>query len=58
MKLEKEILNTELLDDNTLYGGVSFRGETVEDFIAECGIDPQSIEDLNESLIECGIKPL
>lgn len=43
-------------------GGVAFMGETVLDFllsIDECDVeDMNTIEDLNEALQECGIKPI
>lgn len=55
----KYVLNMELHDDNTDFGGVSFLGETVEDFIAETGFTKwDSVEELNKVLIQCGIKPI
>lgn len=58
MTLNRNILNMQLLDDNTKHGGVSFHGETVADFIAETNIKPKSIEKLNKELKTCGIKPI
>lgn len=54
------ILDKELKDDNTPYGGISFRGETLGDFIKEAGIDPTNttLETVNKALKECGIMPL
>lgn len=58
-KLLDKILNIELEDDETPYGGTSFRGETVFDFLC-CFNDDEfdSIEELNKALKECGIKPI
>lgn len=53
--LTKTVLATKLTDDATPFGGVSFAGETVQDFIDTVGINPQNINDLNEALQECGI---
>lgn len=50
MTLDKNILNTPLLDDDTKHGGISFHGETVADFIAETNIKSKSIEELNKEL--------
>lgn len=58
MILNKNILNMQLLDDNTKHGGISFHSETVADFIAETNIKPKSIEELNKELKACGIKPI
>lgn len=51
-----DVLKFELEDDNTTYGGVSFLGETVADFIGDTHY--WSIEELNKDLVACGIKPI
>lgn len=54
-------LEVELEDDSTKEGGVSFKGETVKDFIDSLGDDGrklQNLNDLNKALSDCGIKPL
>lgn len=56
--LLNRMLNHELHDDDTLKGGVSFQGETVRDFLEEIGEEVNTVEELNELLIECGIKPI
>lgn len=52
-----------LEDDDTSTGGVAFQGETLEDFLEELANDGdcqtiQTIKDVNQALIECGIKPI
>lgn len=56
--LNKKILGIELHDDATPYGGLSFAGETVDDFQAECGTQFADLAELNQALVECGIKPV
>lgn len=61
--LEKGIekyLDIELEDGEGPYGGVSFDGETLRDFVEECDIDPKewSLKDINDALKDCGIKPI
>ena len=54
-----EILDTVLEDDDTPFGGISHPGETVFDFLLEIGEDDiDTLDKLNEALIECGIKPV
>ena len=55
----KDYLQVVLEDDSTPYGGISFVGETLENFLAEVDlpIDTDMIE-VNEALVECGIKPV
>ena len=51
--------NIILEDDDTKFGGISFVGETVLDFILEIGaykID--TLRELNSKLKECGIKEI
>lgn len=59
MKKIKDVLNVVLQDDITPYGGTEFSGETVQDFIEYTELDENdNINDLNETLEECGIKAL
>lgn len=56
-----DVLDWELEDDDTPYGGVAFMGETVRDFIEEAegyGEEIRTIKDLNNALIECGIRTI
>lgn len=63
---KEKLLNTVLEDDTTSSGGTSFVGETLADFLSEVGkeeeipytFSDQWLKDVNEMLIECGIKPL
>lgn len=49
----------ELFDDGSEYGGISYDGETLDNFVGECDISEDiSIEELNEELKSCGIKPI
>ena len=52
----KDFLDYKLKDDNTEFGGISYIGETLGDFIAEVGIS--NIDDINKALKECGIEPI
>lgn len=55
----KDFLTYVLRDDATPYGGVSFHGETLGDFLAETDFDENSDMDaVNSALIECGIMPV
>lgn len=55
----KDYLNYELEDDDTETGGVSFNGETVEDFIADTDMSSEDdLDKLNKALVSCGIKPI
>lgn len=51
-------------DPTTSFGGVSFLGETVADFLesVDCqsmdGTDINTINELNAALQQCGIKPI
>lgn len=56
-----DVLDWELEDDDTPHGGVAFMGETVRDFLEEaegCGEEIRTIKELNEALIECGIRTI
>lgn len=54
------VMNHELEDDDTPNGGVAHLGETVADFLYEegCRADISTMEELNEALVSCGIKPI
>lgn len=54
-----ELLDVELEDDDSQYGGVSYKGETLRHFMHESNI-PYNIklEELNKILFENGIKQL
>lgn len=52
----KDFLDYELKDDNTEFGGISYIGETLGDFIAE--VEISDIDDINIILKECGIEPI
>jgi hypothetical protein len=54
-----EFLTYVLKDDETEFGGISFDGQTLNDFLSEIGMSPDApMNEINESLIECGIKPI
>lgn len=54
-----ELLDVELEDDESPYGGISFMGETLRDFMLGLNIPFNiSLEDLNRELQDCGIKAL
>lgn len=49
----------ELFDDETETGGISYDGETLDNFVGECEIDEDiTIKELNKELKDCGIKPI
>ena len=52
----KDFLDYKLKDDNTEFGGISYIGETLGDFIAE--VEVCDIDDINKALKECGIEPI
>ena len=63
----EDVMDVELEDDSTPYGGTSFYGETVRDFIEEVEgssedtdnpIKVDTIDKLNDLLKQCGIKPI
>lgn len=55
----KEFMDRVLEDDETDEGGVSFVGETLADFLEETMLSPDlNMHEVNENLIECGIKPI
>lgn len=62
VKRAKDFLNYELKDDDTEYGGISFEGETLQDFLDEVDIDRlnenTAMRYINAALKECGIEPI
>ena len=58
--LSEEMLGIVLKDDDNSYGGVSFPGETLKDFLNDVDINPDSIslKEVDQILKECGIKPV
>lgn len=52
-------LDDELEDDDTPYGGKSFIGETLRDFLLEIGKPLDSpMNKVNNWLVGCGLKPI
>lgn len=48
-----------LIDDPNSAGGVSYSGETLENFLLEVGLPLDSdITEINNALTECGVLPL
>lgn len=51
-----------VLDDDTMCGGIAYPGETVMEFLLSIGSDYagtiSTVEQLNDELVECGIKPI
>lgn len=48
-----------LRDDATETGGISYIGETLDNFMAEAEVPfGSSLKRVNEALVECGIEPL
>lgn len=60
MKVTKKIAEKIVLrDDNTPYGGTSYHGETLADFMVSTNIRfGSSLKKVNEALVECGIMPM
>lgn len=56
--LDKYFLQAELEDDSTPYGGVSFKGETVQDFINDSNETYNTEAEVNHDLVACGIRPV
>ena len=55
----KYYLNSILADDRTDKGGISFIGETLNDFLEENQMDRETpMEVVNKALVDCGIKPI
>ena len=74
MKTWKEVLQTELMDDATKNGGISYQGEKLDNFLMESGMMSEkkimALKDsdeeisisrqmaINFALVECGILPV
>ena len=59
MATAENYLNVELEDDDTLYGGIGFMGETLKDFLLEIGATLDSpMYKVNFWLKDCGIMPI
>lgn len=55
----EKYLNVELEDDVTPYGGKSFMGETLKDFLLEIGAPLDSpMYKVNYWLKDCGLMPI
>lgn len=55
----QDFMDVILEDDDTDEGGVSFLGETVEDFITAAEISEyEPLDVLNEHLIACGVREI
>ena len=58
-ELERKFRNIYLEDDATETGGISFIGETLDNFLDEIEMPyDTSLEEINKALSECGIKPI
>lgn len=58
-ELERKFRNIYLEDDATETGGISFIGETLDNFLNEVEMPYDSpLEEINKALSECGIKPI
>lgn len=52
----EKYLNVELEDDDTLYGGIGFMGETLKDFLLGIGAPLDSpMYKVNKMLKDCGL---
>lgn len=57
--MDKKFLKVELQDGPGTTGGISFTGETLEDFLSEAGLSTDaSMEEINKALVDCGILPI
>lgn len=58
----KDIKDIILEDDETSYGGIEFQGETLSHFLScilwDRKLGNMTLDELNDSLAECGIKKL
>lgn len=60
---KKDLLAIVLQDGPGETGGVSYFGETLQDFLEEANLmhlldEENSLAKINEALIECGIEPI
>jgi len=59
IKRAKDFLDYELQDGEGEYGGISFVGETLGDFIAEVEMNENiAMRYVNAALKSCGIEPI
>ena len=59
VKRAKDFLDYELQDGEGEFGGVSYVGETLGDFIAEVEISENTaMRYVNKALKDCGIEPI
>lgn len=59
VKRAKDFLNHELQDAPGTTGGISFVGETLENFIKEVGMNENTaMKYVNAALKKCNIKPI
>lgn len=57
--LTDEVLNQELEDDSTKFGGIAYYRETLREFIEDANLNENAtLKELDEVLKKCGIKPL
>ena len=57
--MDRKYLNYKLQDGPGKNGGISFEGETLENFLEETGMSIEaSAEEINKALVECGILPI
>ena len=55
----RHLLDIVLTDDNTLLGGTSHSGETLQEFLEETNINVNTpLDKVNAALKECGIGPI
>lgn len=58
-ELKRKFSNIYLEDDATETGGISFIGETLDNFLDEVEIPYDApLEEINKALSECGIMPV
>ena len=58
-KSVSKYLNVKLEDDNTPFRGISFEGQTLQDFLEEIGAERETnMDKVNEMLKTCGISPI
>lgn len=58
-KSVSKYLNVKLEDDNTPFEGISFEGQTLQDFLEEIGAERETnMDKVNEMLKTCGISPI
>lgn len=59
VKRAKDFLDYELKDGKGEFGGISYIGETLADFIGEVGLNKNvAMRHVNSALKQCGIEPV